>query len=97
MLTLKDSDVDYILKSLDNVTRHILEQRKVIESQKVEIERLQELLDDKCDRCIERETHNGMKIMFDRLDKCLSFGATDGVYVSMNDIDKIKKDLTGED
>lgn len=97
MLTLTDSDVDYILKSLDKAARHILEQRKVIESQKVEIKRLQELLDDKCDHCIEREMHNGMKIVFDRLDKCLSFGATGGVYVSMNDIDKIKKDLTGEE
>jgi hypothetical protein len=61
------------------------------------IEKLENMLDDKCDKCIEREMHNGMEIVFDRLDKCLSFGTTDGVYVSMNDIDKIKKDLTGEE
>lgn len=61
------------------------------------IEKLENMLDDKCDKCIEREMHNGMKIVFDRLDKCLSFGTTDGVYVSMNDIDKIKKELTGEE
>jgi len=61
------------------------------------IERLENMLDDKCDKCIDREMHNGMKIVFDRLDKCLSFGTTDGVYVSMNDIDKIKKELTGEE
>ena len=33
------------------------------------IEELENNLDDKCDRCIEREMRNGMKIVFDRLDK----------------------------
>ena len=61
------------------------------------IERLEKLLDDKCDRCIERDTQNGMSIVFDKLDKCLTFGTTDGVYVSMRDIDRIKKELTGKE
>ena len=56
-----------------------------------------ELLDDKCDRCIEREMQNGMSIVFDKLDKCLAFGTTDGVYVSLYDIDRIKKELTGRE
>ena len=33
------------------------------------IKELENNLDDKCDRCIEREMRNGMKIVFDRIDK----------------------------
>ena len=32
--------------------------------------------------------------VFDKLDRCLTFGTTDGVYVSLFDIDDIKKELT---
>ena len=61
------------------------------------IERLEKLLDDKCDRCIERDMQNGTSIVFDKLDKCLTFGTTDDVYVSMRDIDRIKKELIGKE
>ena len=57
------------------------------------IERLENLLDDKCDRCIEREMRNGMKIALDEVERKLTFGDPKGVFVREYDIDKIRERL----
>lgn len=65
--------------------------------QKAEVERLQKLLDDKCDHCIERERRNGANIVFDMLERRVTFGKTRDLYVKTVDINNIKKDLIGEE
>ena len=57
------------------------------------IERLENLLDYKCDRCIEREMRNGMKIALDEVERQLTFGDPKGVFVRECDIDKIREKL----
>ena len=61
------------------------------------IERLEKLLDDKCDRCIERDVRNGIKIAFDETGKCMVFGSSKGAYIRLAEIEKIKKELTGKE
>ena len=41
--------------------------------------------------------NKAMTKVFDEIDKCITFGTTDGVYVSLASIDKIKKELTGKE
>lgn len=57
------------------------------------IERLENLLDDKCDKCIEREIQNGIKIALDEVERKLTFGEPRGVFVREYDIDKIRAKL----
>ena len=57
------------------------------------IERLENLLDDKCDRCIEREMRNGMKIALDEVERQLTFGDPKVAVVRECDIDKIREKL----
>lgn len=57
------------------------------------IERLENLLDYKCDRCIEREMRNGMKIALDEVERQLTFGDHKGAFVRECDIDKIREKL----
>ena len=57
------------------------------------IERLENLLDDKCDRCIEREMQNGIKIALDEVERKLTFGDPKGVFVRKYDIDKVREKL----
>ena len=57
------------------------------------IERLENLLDGKCDKCIEREIHNGMKIALDEVEKKLTFGDPKGAFVREYDFDKVREKL----
>lgn len=80
--------VDQVELSLVNETIDL------INRQKAEIERLQKLLDDKCDRCIARDKSEAIKEFASRL----KYGVPQeyGV-ISCYDVDNLVKEMVGEE
>lgn len=72
-------------------------QKGLIDTQKAEIERLQKLLDDKCDKCIARDRAEAIKEFWKRFDKvlCENIGPSKRVYWKISsDGDNIVKEMT---
>ena len=72
--------------------------QKALAEKNAEIERLQKLLDDKCDRCIAKERDGAIKEFAERLKKKLPrFGVS--LYSEQtvfNDIDNLVKEMVGD-
>ena len=66
----------------------------LINRQQAEIERLQKLLDDKCDRCIARDRAEAIKEFAERLKEKKGIYNT---FASERIIDNLVKEMVGED
>jgi hypothetical protein len=53
MLNRQNAEIERLISAVDNSTKEFLKLHDAYQDQKAEIERLERLLDEKCDRCIE--------------------------------------------